>query len=237
MSLPEPHEGAAERPVPRLFAYPERASVQRTVPKGRIYRFARAGDRLQSCFVAQVQEILWAYKLAPQTLNLPAAGGVAEIQIFQIRLRGTALDDAVLATIDQAVNFPVLFELTTADAGAVQPVAALKRRNQVDPSRQVIGDYLRGDWLPADTERSPLPVALDLGGLYTALLRSLIPLPARAGEDLRAQLDRLERVRLKQRDIEHAEGRLRRERQFNRKVALNAELRALRLELAELKAG
>jgi hypothetical protein len=220
-----------------LFAYPEPAAVLRTVPKHRIYRFAQAADGLKARFVEQVEEVLWAYKLAPQTINLPAAGGVAEIQVFGIRLRAAHLDDAVLQTLDRAVSFPVLFELTSADGTAILPVAALKRRSEADPARQVIGEYLRGDWLPAAAPRAPLPIAVDLAGLYTALFRSLIPVPARPGEALRAQLERLEQVRLTQRDIDRADARLRRERQFNRKVALNAELRALRRALAALTAG
>jgi hypothetical protein len=220
----------------QLFIYPSQAAVQRTVPKNRIYVFARAGDRLQSCFVDQVDEIRWADKLAPLTINLPAAAGVAEIQVFQVRLRGAELGDDVLAAIDRGVNFPVLFELQAGDGARIQPAAAYKRRDKADHSRQVIGKYLRGDWLPADAARSPLPAALDLGGLYTALLRALIPLSARAGEDLAAQLERLDRVRAKQREVERAEARLRRERQFNRKVTLNAALRELRRELAELGA-
>lgn len=219
-----------------LFAYPAQTAVQRTVPKRRIYRFGNAPERLQSSFVAQVEEVCWAYKLAPQTINLPAAGDVAEIQVFHIRLRGADPDDAVLQAIDRAVNFPILFELIAADGRAVQPVAAFKRRSDTRPSRQVIGDYQRGDWLPVEAERSPLPVALDLGGLYVALLRSLIPLSARPGEDLRVQLERLDQLRAKQREIQRAELRLRLERQFNRKVRLNAELRGLRRELDRLMA-
>jgi hypothetical protein len=220
--------------VTSLFAYPSQASVRRTVPKSRIYRFGLATERLQDRFVQQVEEIVWAYKLAPETVNLPPAGDVSEIQVFHVVLRGAELDDAVLATIDRGVNFPILFELVAADGMRVQPVAAYKRRSEASPDRQVIGDYLHDDWLPADAERAPLPFALDLSGLYAALLRPLIPLPPRPGEDLRAQLERLDRMRAKEREVRHAEARLRRERQFNRKVSLNAELRRLRAELARL---
>jgi hypothetical protein len=35
-----------------------------------------------------VPDILWAYKLAPETTNLPAGGGIAEIQVFRVLLKG-----------------------------------------------------------------------------------------------------------------------------------------------------
>jgi hypothetical protein len=37
----------------------------------------------------------------------------------------------------------------------------------------------------------------------------------------------MERIQLKQRELERCEARLRKEKQFNRKVAINAELRDL----------
>jgi hypothetical protein len=44
----------------------------------------------------------------------------------------------------------------------------------------------------------------------------------------------MERIRLKQRELERCEARLRKEKQFNRKVAINAELRDLKQELKNL---
>jgi len=48
------------------------------------------------------------------------------------------------------------------------------------------------------------------------------------------QLERMERIQLKQRDLERCEAQLRKEKQFNRKVAISAELRDLKQELEGL---
>ncbi len=65
-----------------MFAYPEQAEFNRPVPKTKIYAHARPTKRLKERFVAQVGEILWKYKLAPETVNLPPRKGINEIQIF-----------------------------------------------------------------------------------------------------------------------------------------------------------
>jgi hypothetical protein len=78
-------------------------------------------------------------------------------------------------------------------------------------------------------------MVFDLEALYSHLLQPLMPYPARPGEDLQAQVARMERIRLKQRELERCETRLYKEKQFNRKVAINAELRALKQELQSLK--
>ena len=61
------------------------------------------------------------------------------------------------------------------------------------------------------------------------------PLPARPQETLTDLVARVESVSAKQREVEKAASKLLKEKQFNRKVVLNAELRKLKAELDELK--
>jgi hypothetical protein len=84
---------------------------------------------------------------------------------------------------------------------------------------------------PLATERPPLPVALDLAGLYEHIVRRHIPLPPRAGESLANHVARFRAVEAKRRERQRLEARLEREKQFNRKVELNAALRSVIAEL------
>ena len=88
--------------------------------------------------------------------------------------------------------------------------------------------------LAADNERQPLPVALDLYGLYEQLLRSLLPRRAWPGESLPEQLQRLAQLRGLQDEQRKLEMRLHKEIQFNRKVELNAQLRELQIQIDQL---
>ena len=81
--------------------------------------------------------------------------------------------------------------------------------------------------MPANSERAELPLALDLGGLYEQMLQRLMPIAARTHEPLRDLIVRTEQVMAKKREISKTEARLNKEKQFNRKVEINAELRAL----------
>lgn len=54
--------------------YPKQAVFGRTLPKNKIYEHSGANTRLKDLFVEQVEQIVWQYKLAPETINLPAAG-------------------------------------------------------------------------------------------------------------------------------------------------------------------
>lgn len=215
-----------------FISYPKQAAFGRTLPKNKIYEHSGANTRLKDLFVEQVEQIVWQYKLAPETINLPAKAGVPELQIFSLQLKTPDLNLDVLRCIDGAVQFPIIFELSF--DGRTQVIAAYKRPNESDASRWVLSDYFATAWLPSDIERAAMPLALDLGGLYEQVLHRLIPTPARPQESLADLVARVELVGAKQREVEKATSRLAKEKQFNRKVEINAHLRQLKNELEEL---
>ena len=239
--MTEPHPRASVQPSshPAFVRYPPQAAFGRILPKSKLYTHSHASTRLKNLFVQQVSQIVWQYKLAPETINLPARPAVPEIQVFGITLKTPELSYDVLRAIDQAVQFPIIFELV--HAGRTQVVACYKsaggRTNEANASlsRWVLSDYFATGWLADNAQRSALPVALHLGGLYGQLLRALLPLPARQHETLAEQVGRLEAMAAKQREADKTAARLAKEKQFNRKVAINADLRRLHREVDALR--
>lgn len=216
-----------------LFDYPKNATFGRVLPKNKIYEHGSVSSAIKQLFVRQVEQIVWQHKLAPETINLKASKAVPEIQIFSITLKEAELKPEVLRCIDLAIPFPIIFELRLGEK--VQSIAAFKRPSEADASKWVVSEYFHSDWVSADAPRRPLPVVSHLEALYGHMLMTLMPYPARAGEDLQSQVERMERIRLKQRELERCETRLRKEKQFNRKVAINAELREIKSTLSELE--
>lgn len=212
--------------------YPMQAAFGRNLPKNKIYEHSGANTRLKDLFVEQVEQIVWQYKLAPETINLPAKPGVPELQIFSIQLKTAELSLDVLRCIDDAVQFPIIFELSF--NGQTQVIAAYKRPTESDASRWVLSDYFATSWLPSDIERTTMPLALDLGGLYEQVLHRLIPIAARPQENLVDLVARVELVTAKQREVEKTSSKLAKEKQFNRKVEINATLRQLKTELEKM---
>lgn len=219
-----------------LIAYPKQAAFGRVLPKNKIYEHSGANTRLKDLFVEQVEQIVWQYKLAPETINLPARPGVPEIQIFSIQLKSTELHEDVLRCIDSAVQFPILFELNQGqgDQAKTQVVAAYKRPSEADASRWVLSSYFATEWIPAATARTSIPLALDMAHLYAALLQRLMPLPARPQEALPDWIARVELAASKRREVDKTQAKLAKEKQFNRKVEINATLRRLKTELEQL---
>ncbi len=218
-----------------FFEYPEAASFGRVLPKTKIYEHAKAGAKLKQLFVDQVDQIVWQYKLAPETINFGATKSTPEIQIFRIRLRGAELDEDVLRAIDKAIAFPIIFELTY--AGKRKAIASYKRPSEADSAKRVVSEYFATDWEAGDGARQPLPSVLNLGVLYEKFLSALVPATSGKEESIAKRVERIEAIRAKQREAERIKTRLTREKQFNKRVEINAELRGVTKELEVLSGG
>ncbi|MCY4361835.1 MAG: DUF4391 domain-containing protein [Gammaproteobacteria bacterium] len=235
-----------------LYDWPRATTFGRVVPKNRIYKHSGANTALKNLFVREVDQIIWSHKLAPETVNLAATRQVTEIQVFRITSRTATLNRDVLLTIDRTISFPLIFEIVY--EGLTRLAAAYKRANEADSTRWVVSDYFETDWLPEDTRHTPLPVATNMEALYEHLLSPLVDthsarlvqgiaeppqtsyLPAMPEESatLGARIARTDAIKARTRDIERIKARLAREKQFNKRVAINAELRAAKNEIEHL---
>lgn len=215
-----------------MFAYPKNSEFNRVVPKAKIYAHTRVSKRVKELFVSQVGEIVWRYKLSPDTINLPARNGIREIQVFDIHLKTPEVDDAVLVAIDKAIPFPLVFQLIHGDM--IQTEISFKRPSEADSSKWVVEARFRSEHRSLGTTRDELPVALDLAGLYEQIIRRHIPIPARNGESITEQVARFLALEAKQRERQQLESRLAKEKQFNRKVEINTALRSLSQELEQI---
>ena len=215
-----------------FISYPRQAAFGRVLPKNKIYEHSGASPAVREMFVRQVEQIVWQFKLAPETINLASKPGVPELQIFAIQLKTPTLNHEVLRCIDGAVQFPIIFELTF--EGKTQVVAAFKRPSESDSNRWVVSEYFSTQWMPNDGVRMAMPLALDLEVLYEQLLQRLIPLPFRQNETLAELVSRVEHLRLKENEVQKIISKLAKEKQFNRKVEINGQLRAIRQELENL---
>lgn len=221
-----------------VFQYPERTRKDRILPKNKVYGSAQPSNAVRQRFVNQVEQIVWRNLLIPETVNLPSRDGIEGIQIFEIALKAGELKEDVLRSLDRAIPWRLFFELTF--HGKVRFAAAYKRPSEVSSGVPVVEDYYLTPWQPVVTPRQALPVALDISALYEQMLfrhmeASPLAIASRAGESIADAVERCKAVRARQREYRRLETALRRERQFNRKVEINAALRRCMDDLAALE--
>ena len=181
----------------------------------------------------EVEKITWAYKLSPESVNLPASEGVQEIQVIKITLRTDECTVVVLQTIDRAIPSPILFVLEF--GGRVRYAAAYKRPSEADSGKWVVSGYFQSEWMAEEAEKCELPVVLNMGALYQAILQNLSPVPIRVEESLSDLVERVDQLHLKEREADKLTIRITKEKQFNRRVELNRILNKLKLKIEPLK--
>lgn len=218
-----------------LYDFPDRAAFGKVIPKIRIYEHTRISNKVKKMFAAEVERIRWAYKLAPETINLPEKDGVSEIQVFEISLKTETLHNEVLNVIDRAIPTPIMFVLSFNHRSRY--VAAYKRISESDSHKWVTGAYyFKTEWMDENSHtRVDLPVVLDMATLYRGLLENILPVSIRPGEDIRDFVRRGEHFQALSREADKLRRRLKRERQFNRKVEINRKLRKTVGEMEQIR--
>ena len=219
-----------------LFAWPDAARVGMVVAREKLFAQAGGGKAIRALYQAEVDRVEWAYKLFERSVNLSPTDAVVEIQVFRLHLRGSELDDRLLAHLDKAIPRQTWFELQRAapDGSEIACAAAYKRTSDADPGRIVVAEPWRTDWFAATAPRASLPPAVSLEGLYAGLLRSLWPYRTRAGETLRAQAERLSAVAAQAKTVERLRATVRREGDFARRIETNRTLRTAEAALRAL---
>jgi hypothetical protein len=217
-----------------LYQYPEKALVNRIIPKTKFYEKAGITKTVKDIFIKQIQSVAWAYKLSPETINLSSTKDLLEIQVFNIELKSASLDERILMAIDKAIPHPIIFQVNYEKK--IKVILGYKRINESDGSKWIIDQYFSSNWLSQDEAREikqPLPLSSNLSKLYEQILKTLMPIKGNDGEHIRELTKRLSKIELKQREIEQLEQKIRNEKQFNRKVEMNNQLKVLKNEIAQ----
>ena len=223
----------------KLYKFPPQAKVDRLIPKNKFYEQGKANTKIEQLFVDQVENIRWAYKLASSTIHLQDQEDLKEIQIFRVKSRVEDLDVSILSFIDKLILTPIIFEVVYQDK--VKVVATYKRLNQADKTKMVIGQYYASEWLE-DHDRVELPLYLKLADLYEHFIAQILPITSSedSGNDdelvsIELKLQRAQQLESLQKQLDKLKSKLRTEKQFNRKVELNNQIRLLGAQLDKLR--
>ncbi|MFO3166357.1 DUF4391 domain-containing protein [Legionella pneumophila serogroup 1] len=216
-----------------LLTFPDKAAVNRQITKKKLFEWIQANTTIKNLFTAQVERMIWAYKLSPETTNLSSKDCIEEIQIFEIFLKGSELNNEILKTIDKVISSPILFVIY--DDQSIQYRAAYKRVSDANSTKWVAGDYFESAWIAKRYKKSDLPQALDLKSLYHSLLQELVPLTKRQDESIEQLLTRYQALDQLERKSEQLQKKLHQEKQFKYKVEINTQLRDVKKQIEQLK--
>ena len=232
-----------------MLGFPASTEFGKRIPKQKFYENLEVSPALRRVFVDQIRLVYWRNKLAASTLNIAAGEAVTEIEVFEVRLNDPQLDEAVLKQIDKEIPYHILFILTC--DGKAQAWIGYKEASATGANAFKVSRYYHTDWMPREALCFSLS-GLTLDEVYENLVRNIhaVSQPVQTGRDglrvireagtaWREDLPISEniardaaRARL-EKQIAALEAKMRKERQLNRKMELNAELKRLRKELGK----
>lgn len=218
-----------------MFGFPLSSEFNKRIPKQKFYENIDISPAMRRVFSEQIKLIYWRNKLAPTTLNLAAGDAVVEIEVFEVKLIVPQLDEAVLRQIDKEIPYHILFVLTF--EGKAQAWIGYKEAASGGNAFKV-NRYYHTEWVPENELHFTLG-GLNMDAVYESLVRQIAGdlLQASAGESLKESVGRDEERRRLEKQIAALENAMRKEKQLNRKMELNAELKRLKKELAEINAS
>lgn len=213
-----------------MLSLPPSTEFNKRIPKQKFYENIEVSPAVKRIFVEQIRIIYWRNKLAAATLNLAAGDAVTEIEIFEVKLNTPQLDEAVLRQIDKAIPYHIIFVLTY--EGKAQAWIGYKEASGGGFKAE---KYYHTDWVREDELQFHID-GLNMDAVYESLVRQIAGerLKASNGESLQVSIARDERRQQLEKQIAALENRLRKERQLNRQMELNAELKKLKKELESL---
>ena len=216
-----------------MFGFPDSTEFNKRIPKQKFYENIEVSSSLHRVFVEQIKIVYWRNKLAVSTLNIASGEAVTEIEVFEVRLTEPILEEAVLRQIDKEIPYHILFVLTC--GGKAQAWIGYKEAATSGNNAFKVNRYYHTEWMPENELQFSID-GLNMDAVYENLVRQIAGeiLQTNSNESLKDSVERDEERRRLEKQIAALENKIRKEKQLNRRMEMNTELKRLKEELEGL---
>ena len=216
-----------------MFGFPGSTEFNKRIPKQKFYENIEVSSSLRRVFVEQIKIVYWRNKLAVSTLNIASGESVTEIEVFEVRLTEPILEETVLRQIDKEIPYHILFILTC--DGKAQAWIGYKEAAASGNNAFKINRYYHTEWIPENELLFSID-GLNMDVVYENLVRQIAGeiLQTNSNESLKDSVERDEERRRLEKQIAALENKIRKEKQLNRRMEMNTELKRLKEELEGL---
>ena len=216
-----------------MINLPKSTEFNKRIPKQKFYEKLNVTPALKRSFIDQIKTVIWRNKIAESTINIAPGKAVTEIEIFEIQLNSSELDTDVLKLIDKEIPYHIVFILSF--DGKYQAWTAYKEEAASGNSAFKVDTYYHTEWL--EEEKLPLKAdGLDIDRVYENFVRQIAgdALKNVNDESLKESVEREKRREQLKKQIAVLEAKIRKEKQFNKQVEMNGQLKRLKKELEVL---
>ena len=217
-----------------MIGLPKTTEFNKRIPKQKFYENMDISPALKKVFVEQVKIIYWRNKIATSTTNLATGNDVTELEVFEVRLNSPVLDDGLLRQIDREIPYHILFLLEY--QRKYQAWIGYKEAAASGNKAFKVNGYYHTEWLTED--ELPLKLeGLSVDAVYENFVRQIAGDKLKSetsGESLKESVARDEQKQALQKQIDTLKAKIRKEKQLNKQMQMNNELKKLKKELEEV---
>lgn len=217
-----------------MLGLPKTTEFNKRIPKQKFYENLDVSPALKKVFVDQVKTIYWRNKIATTTVNLAPGTNVTEIEVFEVKLNSKTLDEGMLRQMDKEIPYHILFILEY--QGKYQAWIGYKEAAVSGTAAFKVNKYYHIDWL--DEEDLPVKLeGLDLDTVYENFVRQIAGdklQVTEAGESLKDSVARDDEIQVLKKQIDTLQVKIRKEKQINRQMQLNTQLKELKKKMKEM---
>lgn len=217
-----------------MIGLPKTTEFNKRIPKQKFYENIDISPTFKKILVEQVKIIYWRNKIAESTTNLAVGSRVTEIEVFEVCLNSPVLDDSLLRQIDKEIPYHILFLLEY--EGKYQAWMGYKEAAAYGNKAFKVNEYYHTEWLVED--ELPLKLSgLNVDAVYENFVRQIAGDKLKtetAGESLKESVDRSEQKQQLEKKIATLQAKIRKEKQLNKQMQMNIELKKLKKELEVL---
>lgn len=217
-----------------MLNLPKETEVNKIIPKTKFYEKANISTTLKNSFVYDIEKIIWANKLAPTTLNIKGSDNIKELEVFHIKLKDNNFNEKILEAIDKAIPYYILFVLEYNNK--FQLWLGYKEKTTNSTNKANIVRYYHSDWVK---EPNITLQGNKLDSIYENFLSQLSDglIDTSSEEDLKTKVNQTIEIQKLENQIEKLTKKMTNEKQFNRQIAIRAEIKSLEQQLQEMKNG
>lgn len=216
-----------------MLGLPKTTEFNKRIPKQKFYDNLTITPAMKKVFINQIKTIYWRNKIAASTTNLAPGTTVTELEVFEVKLNSQIPDDSFLRQIDKEIPYHILFILEY--EGKYKAVIGYKEESGGNTPFKV-NRYYSTEWM--DEEALLLkPEGLSVDSVYENFVRQIAGdalAATTSGETLKESVDRDEKRRALQTQIEKLQKKIKNEKQLNKQMELNDQLKKLKKELEEI---
>ena len=206
----------------------------RRIPKAKFYENINITSSLKRLFVDQVKNVYWRNKIASTTTNLIEGKYVTEIEVFEINLNSLQVDIDLLKSIDNVIPYHILYILEY--NGKYQAWIGYKESTNIEKKISKVDRYYHTNWLE-ETELIVKVEGLNLDDVYENLVRQIAGDKLQSDNStktLKQSVERDKEIETLQKQIGILQNKIRKEKQLNKQIEMNTELKKLRSALEKI---